>query len=69
MVNKTCREVYNKMKKSKGLKCMCGAIAEYKEKFRFNGHKLDGWECKEAYCNPEKAQRILLLNKLKKKIR
>jgi len=56
--------------KNKGLKCICGAIAEYKKDLKFNGHILDGWECpkcKEAYYNPEKAQRILLLNKLRKK--
>lgn len=53
----------------KGMKCVCGAIASYKENMKFNGYNVDGWECKscgEAYYNPEKAERILLLNKLKK---
>ena len=53
----------------KGMKCVCGKIAEYKQHMKFNGYGIDGWECKacgEVYYNPEKAERILLLNKLKK---
>lgn len=71
MAYKTRREVFKKMKRNNGLKCMCGEIAEYKEDLSFNGYKLDGWECKkcgEAYFNPEKAQKILLLNKLQRKV-
>jgi hypothetical protein len=36
---------------------------------KFNGYDIDGWECRscgEAYYNPEGAERILLINKLKK---
>jgi hypothetical protein len=35
---------------------------------RFNQFRIDGWRCRcgEAYFNPEQAQRILLLNKLRK---
>lgn len=35
---------------------------------RFNKYKIDGWRCScgEEYFDPEQAQRILLLNKLKK---
>ena len=34
----------------------------------FNKHKIDGWKCScgEIYFNPEQAQKILLLNQLKK---
>ena len=36
----------------------------------FNDNKIDGWHCScgEVYYNPEQAQRILLLNKLKKEV-
>ena len=53
----------------KDMECACGKVARYKEHLKFNGYDIDGWECKdckEAYYNPEKAERILLLNKLKK---
>ena len=54
------------------MKCYkCKITMRYKEDLEFNGYTLDGWECKkcgEAYYNPKKAQRILLLNKLKRKI-
>jgi len=35
---------------------------------RFNQFKIDGWRCTcgEEYFNPEQAQKILILNKLKK---
>lgn len=51
------------------MKCVCGKIAQYNRNMKFNGYGIDGWECKscgEAYYNPEKAEKILLLNKLKK---
>lgn len=53
----------------KGMKCACGKIARYVEHLKFNNYDIDGWECDscgEAYYNPEKAEKILLLNKLKK---
>ena len=33
----------------------------------FNSYKIDGWKCScgEIYYNPEQAQKILVLNKLK----
>ena len=35
---------------------------------KFNKYKIDGWKCAcgEIYYDPEQAQKILLLNKLKK---
>ncbi len=51
------------------MKCMCGKTAEYVKHLKFNNYDIDGWKCGncgEAYYNPEKAERILLLNKLKK---
>ncbi len=51
-----------------GMKCVrCGGIAK-KAKLRFQGHEISGWkcECGEEYFNPEEAERILLLNKLKR---
>lgn len=36
---------------------------------KFNEHDIDGWKCNKCgdiYYNTEQAQRILLLNKLKK---
>lgn len=53
----------------KGMKCICGKHARYVKHLKFNNHDIDGWKCdscKEEYYNPEKAERILLLNKLKK---
>ena len=37
---------------------------------KFNEYEVDGWKCScgETYYEPEGAQRILLLNKLKKEI-
>ena len=55
--------------KKKDMKCACGRIATYHEHLRFNAYDVDGWVCKncgETFYNPEKAERILLLNKLKK---
>jgi len=56
-----------KMKK-KGLKCFkCDSVAK-ETKLSFLGHKIDGWKCskcKEEFHNPEQAEKILLLNKLK----
>ncbi len=53
----------------KSMKCVCGELAEYEESLMFNGHEIDGWVCKscgETFYNPEQAERILLLNKIKK---
>ncbi len=52
----------------KGMKCVCGKIAQYNEHLKFNGYDIEGWECScgEIYYHPEKAERILLLNRLQK---
>lgn len=50
-----------------GMKCVkCSGIAK-KAKLSFQGFAIDGWKCKcgEEYYNPEQAEKILLLNKLK----
>ena len=41
---------------------------KYVKGMKFNEYKIDGWKCScgEIYYNPEQAQKILLLNKLKK---
>ena len=54
----------------KGMKCTCGKIAKYTKNLRFNNYIVDGWTCTscgEVYYNPEKAEKILLINKLKKR--
>jgi hypothetical protein len=53
----------------KGMKCICGKIAKYVKHLKFNNYDIDGWKCDscgEVYYSPEKAEKILLLNKLKK---
>jgi hypothetical protein len=46
----------------------CGKAMKYAKGMTFNKHKVDGWRCicGEEYFNPEQAQLILLLNKLKR---
>ncbi|MFH1895338.1 MAG: AbrB/MazE/SpoVT family DNA-binding domain-containing protein [archaeon] len=54
--------------KKKGLKCRCGFLAR-ETKLNFLGYSIKGWKCgkcKEEYHDPEEAEKILLLNKLKK---
>ena len=50
------------------MRCMCGKAAKYVKHLKFNNADIDGWKCScgEVYYNPEKAEKILLLNKLKK---
>lgn len=52
------------------MKCFkCKKAMEYTKNLEFNKYKIDGWKCSkcgEEYYNPEKAEKILLLNKLKK---
>jgi hypothetical protein len=53
----------------KGMECTCGKIAKYVKNLKFNNCAIDGWKCDncgEVYYNPEKAEKILLINKLKK---
>jgi len=51
------------------MKChKCGKTMRYVKGLRFNKFKIDGWKCScgEIYYEPEQAQKILLLNKLRK---
>ncbi|MBU1204190.1 MAG: hypothetical protein KKG60_03945 [Nanoarchaeota archaeon] len=52
------------------MKCYkCNGKMESVKGIRFNNYKIDGWKCGscgEAYLNPEQAERILTLNKMKK---
>ena len=51
------------------MKChKCRKIMKYAKGIAFNEYRIDGWKCScgEIYYEPEQAQRILLLNKLKK---
>ena len=53
----------------KSMKCVCGAVAEHADNLKFNNVSIDGWVCKscgEVFYNPEKAEQILMLNKLRK---
>ena len=51
------------------MKCYkCGKKMEFVKEMKFNEYSIDGWKCScgEIYYEPEQAQKILLLNKLKK---
>jgi len=51
-----------------GMKCVsCGKTAK-PAKLSFQGQKIDGWKCGcgEEYFDPNQAQRILLLNQVRK---
>ncbi|MBI4210601.1 MAG: AbrB/MazE/SpoVT family DNA-binding domain-containing protein [Candidatus Diapherotrites archaeon] len=51
----------------KGMECgKCGHLAG-EASLSFQGHEINGWKCRcgEEYFNPEQAQKILTLNKLK----
>ena len=51
------------------MKCpKCNKMMKYTQSMEFNEYAIDGWKCScgEIYYDPEQAQRILLLNKLKK---
>lgn len=51
------------------MKChKCNKPMEYVKGMKFNEYVIEGWKCScgEIYYNPEQAQKILLLNKLKK---
>jgi len=55
----------------KGMKCKCGKTAKPVKHLKFNGYDIDGWKCEscgETYYDPVKAEKILLLNKLKKHV-
>ena len=46
----------------------CNKPMKYVKGMKFNEYIIDGWKCScgEIFYNPEQAQKILLLNKLKK---
>lgn len=46
----------------------CGKKMFFSKKIKFNEYEIDGWKCGcgEVYYAPEQAERVLLLNKLKK---
>ncbi len=51
------------------MKChKCNKLMNFTKGMGFNEDKIDGWKCScgEIYYDSEQAQRILLLNKLKK---
>jgi hypothetical protein len=51
------------------MKCYkCKKSVKYVKEMKFNEYKIGGWACScgEKYYDPEQAQKILLLNKLKK---
>ena len=51
------------------MKCYkCSKRMKHVKGMKFNEHKIDGWKCScgEVYLDPEQAEKILLLNKLKK---
>ena len=51
-------------------KSMCGAVME-KKIFNFEGTRVRGWECNkcnESVLHPDDAQKVLILNKLKRGI-
>lgn len=51
------------------MKCYtCGKKMKPEKNLKFNQYRLDGWKCScgEQYYNPEQAEKILLINKLKK---
>ena len=51
------------------MKCLkCGKSMKYSKGIKLNDYRIDNWKCSFGEINyvPEHAQRILLLNKLKK---
>lgn len=53
------------------MKCHnCGKRMKPVKGVKFNNYKVNGWKCScgETYLDPEQAEKILLLNKLKKEV-
>lgn len=53
------------------MKChKCNKNMKHERRIKFNEYVIGGWRCScgEVYYNPEEAQKILLLNKLKKAV-
>lgn len=60
-----------KIHKEEKMKChKCGKTMKYVKEIRFNKDRIDGWRCScgEVYYNPEEAQRVLLLNKIRREV-
>ena len=47
-----------------------GKTMKFIKGIKFNEYSIDGWKCScgEIYYDPEQAQKVLLLNKLKKEV-
>lgn len=57
--------------KKNGIRCSCGSTAAPEKKMPFNSYFVDGWKCRkcgQVYFDTEQAQKILLLNKLKRHV-
>ena len=53
------------------MKChKCNKMMKYTKGMNFNEHKIDGWTCScgEKYYDSDQAQKILLLNRLRKEV-
>jgi len=53
------------------MKCNnCGKGMKHTKELKFNEHFIDGWKCPcgQVYYDPQQAQKVLLLNKLKKEV-
>lgn len=53
------------------MKCnKCGKTMKFVKEMKFNEYSIDGCKCScgEIYYDPEQAQKVLLLNKLKKEV-
>ena len=64
-------EIFEPHKSERFMKChTCGKTMEFVQGMKFNDYSIDGWKCScgEIYYEPEQAQKILLLNKLKKEV-
>ena len=48
-----------------------GKTMKFIKGMKFNEYSIDGWKCScgEIYYNPEQAQGVLLMNKLKNEVR
>lgn|GEM_PF-852610 len=65
----TLRKIYEEEKKK--MKChTCNKLMKYAKGMTFNEYRIDGWSCScgEKYYDPQQAQKILLLNRLKKEV-
>lgn len=64
-------EKCSKLRTDNWMECICGKKARYTKSLKLNNFKIDGWKCGscgEEYYNPEKSEKIFILNKLNKKV-